>query len=115
MITNDGTKTYALKLPVTVGDKTYSAITLHPARACDLRDLAALRRTVGETDPDGFTLAIHTISILGRVPVQAVEQIDGADFNVLADESAFFIQGSAPSLATTPTDGVASSLTAPTS
>jgi hypothetical protein len=106
---------FPLAFPVEVDGTRYETVTLHRARARDLRDIAVLRRSLGEVEQDGFDLMIQTLAVLARVPAAVIEEMDGQDFNDLSEVVEDFLPGSGSISTTTPGAGEASSPTAPSS
>jgi hypothetical protein len=111
----EANRQFLLAFPVEVEGTRYETVTLHRARARDLRDIDVLRRSLGEREQDFFDLTIQTLAVLSHLPVAVIEELDGQDFNDLAEAVEDFLPGSGLTSTTTPGAGEASSPTAPAS
>ena len=104
-MTSQRHKTLQLLFPITVEDREVSEVTITRPKVRDLKAMDAA--LVGITDK--LDQGIVMVSVLTRLPPEAVEELDADDFTRLSEEVAgFFPQAKAhgtgaPSLPKPPT------------
>ncbi|MBJ7543275.1 phage tail assembly protein [Rhodomicrobium udaipurense] len=82
---------FTLEFPVKVGGKAFNLLTLRRPKVRDVRDVERVRQADGD-----FAAGIALAAVVTGLPVDAVEDMDAADFMKLSEAVAGFMPRATP-------------------